>query len=475
MLGLFGTLNLGTRSLQTQQAGVEVTGQNLANVNNPAYSRQRLQIQTTDALPSSLGPVGTGAQAVAIEQLRNALLDTQIRNEQSVGGYWTAQQSGLQNAQISLGEFLDRSASSVDGTTATGSEGTMGLSDALNSFFNDFQSVAASPTSITERQALISQAQTLASRLHEISHSLNDVQTTIQGSIKDDVNSANTLLGDIARLNDLIATTESATTGKANDLRDLREQKLEALARLTNIETATADDGSVNISINGTPLVTGNKQVDSLETYAGSRGQLYVRTANSQTDLTLTGGSLGGSINLQDNEIYSLQSSLDTLAGAVISQVNAIHSTGYDLAGNTGNDFFTGTNASDIAVNSAFLTDASLVQASGDPAGPGDNSVALALSRLKDQPVAALGNQTFSAYYGSIVGTFGQSISGANTQVANHGAVSTALVNQRDSISGVSIDEEMTNLLSYQKAYQASAKIVTTIDEMLDTVLNLKR
>ncbi|HEY9508780.1 MAG TPA: flagellar hook-associated protein FlgK, partial [Verrucomicrobiae bacterium] len=307
MLGLFGTLNLGTRSLQTQQAGVEVTGQNLANVNNPAYSRQRLQIQTTDALPSAIGPVGTGAQAVAIEQLRNALLDTQIRNEQSVGGYWTAQQSGLQNAQISLGEFLDRSAKNVDGTSATGSDGAMGLSDTLNSFFNDFQDVATSPTSITERQALVSQAQTLASRLHEISQRLNDVQTTIQGSIKDDVNSANTLLGDIAKLNDLIATTESATTGKANDLRDLREQKLESLAQLTNIETETAEDGSVNISINGTPLVVGNKQVDSLETYAGSRGQLYVRTATSQTNLALSGGSLGGSINLQDNEIYTLQ------------------------------------------------------------------------------------------------------------------------------------------------------------------------
>ncbi|MBC8094427.1 MAG: flagellar hook-associated protein FlgK [Akkermansiaceae bacterium] len=472
MLGLFGTLNLGTRSLQTQQTGVEVTGQNLANVNNPAYARQRVQIQTSLTIPSAIGPMGTGAQAVGIQQLRDVLLDGQIRSEQSVGGYWASQQSNLQNAQVNLGEFLDRQ-SNVNGTSATSA--TSGLSGTLNSFFNAFGGVATAPTSLTARQTLVSQAQTLTNRFHDISQRLGEVQTVLRSSIDTDIGSANTLLTDIAKLNDLIAKSELPLGGKANDLRDLREAKLESLTKLVNIETTDEADGSVSISIGGTAMVTGNQQVDSLESYAGGQGQLYLRAATAQTNLTPTGGSIAGAINLQDNEILALQNGINTLASSIISQVNALHSPGYDLAGNTGQNFFTGTGAADMAVNVNFITDPSQIQAAGVANATGDNSVALALAQLKDQPIVGLGNQTLSNYYGKVVGDFGQALSGANTQVANHQAVQTALLKQRDSVSGVSIDEEMTNLITYQKAYQASAKIVTTVDEMLDTILNMKR
>src|SRR5262249_39807038 len=113
MLGLFSTLQLGARSLQTQQQGVEVSGHNLANVNNPDYARQRVHIQSSFPVPSAVGPQGTGAEVVEIQQIRSDLLDSQIRGEQSVGGFWLAHQSALQNAQAGLGEFLDRNADSI--------------------------------------------------------------------------------------------------------------------------------------------------------------------------------------------------------------------------------------------------------------------------------------------------------------------------------------------------------------------------
>jgi flagellar hook-associated protein 1 FlgK len=230
MLGLFGTLNLGTRSLQTQQTGVEVTGQNLANVNNPAYARQRVQIQTSLTIQSELGPQGTGAHAANIEQLRDLLLDEQIRGEQSVGGYWTAQQSALQNTQIGLNEFLNRAA----GASGTDSTNPQGLSDALSGLFNAFQSVATSPSSLTARQQLLNAGQTLATRLNETSTRMTQLKDSLNESVQNDVNSANQLLADIANLNDQIAKTELPLGGTANDLRDLREQKLEQLAKLTN-------------------------------------------------------------------------------------------------------------------------------------------------------------------------------------------------------------------------------------------------
>jgi len=163
MLGLLGTLNLASRSLQTQMTGVEVTGQNLANVNTTGYTRQSVEIQTSPDISTGIGSEGTGADAVAIQQVVNALLNSQIQTQQSTGGYWTAQQAALQSAQTSLNEFINGTGSTTtsSGTTTTDT----GLSGQLSGLFSAFQAVATSPTSISARQALISQAQTLRRRL----------------------------------------------------------------------------------------------------------------------------------------------------------------------------------------------------------------------------------------------------------------------------------------------------------------------
>lgn len=475
MLGLFGTLNLGTRALQTQQAAVEVTGQNLANVNNPAYARQRVQIQTSITIQSALGPQGTGADAVAIQQIRDSLLDEQIRSEESVGGYWNAQQRSFQNAQSALGEFLDRGADGVNSAAGTGTGvGASGLADQLTGLFNAFQSVAVSPTTLEERQALVSQAQSLATSFNQVAQRFSALSSTLDASVTADVASANTLLANIANLNDQIARAELSGGGVANDLRDTRQEKLEALAKLVNFDTSTASDGSLNITINGTSIVEGNRVAERLETYT-SGGRAYVQTAATHTPLDITGGSIAGTIEARDVTLAGMRSGLDNLAATLIAQVNGIHAAGFSPGGSTGANFFSGTDAATIGVNSALVDDPMLVQAAGTPGVSGENSIASTLAKLATQPSAALGNQTFSSAYHSIVSGLGSALKGANDQLASHDAVTSMLLKQRDSISGVSIDEEMTNLLTYQKGYQAAAKIVATIDEMLDTVLNLKR
>jgi len=152
MLGLFNTLKLGARALQANQLGVEVTGQNLANSSNAAYSRQRVNLATSIPTPTtSLGMQGTGVQVNSIQQIRDAMLDGEVRDESSVGGYWNSQQSSLQNAQTELGQFLNLNATG----SATDSQG---LSDKLNNLFSSFQGVATNPTSIPQRQNLVSQA-----------------------------------------------------------------------------------------------------------------------------------------------------------------------------------------------------------------------------------------------------------------------------------------------------------------------------
>lgn len=477
MIGLFSTLNLGVRSLQAQQTAVEVAGQNLANVNNTAYTRQRVQIQTSPTVQTAIGPQGTGAQAVAIEQLRDLLVEGQIRSETSVGGYWTAQQKALQYAQTGLGEFIDRNADAV-GSAGSGIGALSGLADELNDLFNAFQSVATatattSPNALTERQDLLNQAQLLATRFNQSAQRLSDLSSQLDDSLEQNVTSANQLLQDIASLNQQIMGAELGNSGVANDLRDLREQKLVALGELVNFD-AVEINGGVAVSINGQSLVTGGAATDALETYYGVNSELLVRTAGGGVNLALAGGSMAGTIEVRDGALKSLRDGLDGLAASLIAEVNNVHRAGFSLTGSTGEDFFTGTSAATMGVNAVLVADPGLVQLAGIAGAAGDNAVGLALAHLGGTAWAALGNQTFAGDYGRLVGKLGEDLRGANDQVAAHGAVARMLQQQRDAVSGVSVDEEMADLVRFQRAYQASARIITTVDEMLQTVLSLK-
>ncbi len=202
---------------------------------------------------------------------------------------------------------------------------------------------------------------------------------------------------------------------------------------------------------------------------------MLVRTATSGTPLTLTGGSIAATIDVRDSEVASLRSDVNSLASQLISQVNTIHSGGYNLSGGTGADFFTGTNAADIQVNSALMNDPSLLQASGTAGAAGDNQIALVLGQLANQPIAGLANQTFSQSYSRTVAALGQSLASVNTRVDDQNAVQTMLSQQRDSVSAVSLDEEMTNMMKYQQAFQASARLISVVSTMLDTLIAMKQ
>jgi flagellar hook-associated protein 1 FlgK len=188
----------------------------------------------------------------------------------------------------------------------------------------------------------------------------------------------------------------------------------------------------------------------------------------------LSGGSIGGEITTRDGALASLQSGLNTLASQLITQVNTVYSAGYDLNGNTGQDLFTGGGASDIGVNSNVANNPSEFQAAGTAGNAGDNSVVLALAQLGSQNISGLANQTFSASYAQTVSNLGSSLSSVNGQLTNSQAVTQMLTNERSSTSGVSTDTEMTNLIQYQKAYEASAELITTLNEMMQTVVNMK-
>jgi flagellar hook-associated protein 1 FlgK len=465
MIGLLGTLNLASSSLAAQQEAMAVAGQNVANANNPAYADEQVNIENNAPLQTAAGEEGTGVNVASISEIRNSLLDSQITAENSVTGSYTAQQSALQNAEGYLGEQLTN--------TATGAGSPNSVASGLSNLFDSFSSLSADPGDQAARQTVIQSAQQLAGQFNTVSANLTQVQSGLNTSIENDVASSNQDLNEIASLNQQIVLA-TAAGGTADQLVDTRQQTIENLSSMVNLSTSAQTDGSVNISIGGVAMVTGGNAVDSLQTYNAGGGQILVQDQNSATPLDVTGGSIGGNITARDGGLAALQSSLNTLAGQLITSVNSIYSQGYDLNGDTGQDLFTGSDASDIGVNSALANDPSQFQASGAPGDNGDNTIALSLAQLGSQDNSSLGNQTLSQSYAQSVSNLGDAISSATDQLNTSQAVSSTLTNERSSESGVSIDQEMTNLMQFQKAYEASAQLVTTVNAMMETVIDMK-
>jgi flagellar hook-associated protein 1 FlgK len=460
-------MDMAAQALEAQQEAIEITGQNLSNMTNPAYARQRVNIEASPTVDTPIGVEGTGAEAVSIQQIRDALLDTQIQSEDSTTSYVGTAQTTLQDLEATLGQVVDTSSSS-----STGSTSEPGLGDYLSNLFNAFQTLSTDPTSLANRQALMLDASSLATEFNQLSSGVSGLHDSINSALQSDVTNANQLLSDIANLNNSISVTELTTHSTANDLRDQRQADIEQLSQLANVTTTTQSNGNLTLSIGGVTMVSGNQVSDTLAVYTNGGGQNVVQATNAGTILT-TGGSIQARIDVRDGEVQSLSDDLNTLASTLITTVNAIHAKGYGLNGTTNAPFFTGSDASDIGVNSALLNDPSLVQASGTSGASGDNQVALALAQLADTSQSALNNMTFNQSYTQTVANMGQALSNVNDQVTSQQAIQNMLTQQRESVSGVSIDEEVSNLTVYQRAYEANARMISVVDELLTTLIDL--
>ena len=181
-----------------------------------------------------------------------------------------------------------------------------------------------------------------------------------------------------------------------------------------------------------------------------------------------------GTIDARDGTLATMQNQVDSLATNLITAVNTIQNSGYNSTGGTGNTFFTGTNAATISVNATLVNNPALIQISASATDGGDTSLASQIAQLADTAQTGLNNQTFGDYYGTTVAGLGNALSDANTQVSNQPAVSNMLATQRGSVSGVNVDEEMTNMMTFQRAYEASAQVATTVNTMLGDTLAMK-
>lgn len=453
MSGLFSSLNLSVKALNAQSRAIDISGRNLANVNNPNYARQRVVFGDRGTVMTPDGAQSLGIEALSVEQLRDTILDKQVVREISLTSGYTAEQQAYQRAQAALGQ-------SVDGATDSSS----GLGSDLDDFFNAFQSFATRPTDSGERQSLIQKAAILSDRFQLTDSRLAQVQTDLDAQIETDVESANTLLSTIADLNAQIAKVEVSNPGSAIDLRDQRQAKLEELAAYLPVETRTSTDGQVKVVMKDASdvdvILVDDATVEGSVAFTGSA----ITAGASATTVAATSGSVQGALTARDGAVQTLRDNLDALAEQLVTSVNAAY----------GGSFFdsSGLDASSISLDSA-LTATSLVAGSGSA---GDNSLALAVVAVANQTFATASGDlidgTLSQFYGSTVTSIGQSLANTNLRVEDQGGIETLVRSQRDSISGVSLDEEMADLVKYQRAFQASSRVFSVVDELLDNVVS---
>jgi flagellar hook-associated protein 1 len=462
MFGLYSSLDQTVSALNAESVAINVTGTNLSNVNNPNYSREVVNLGSLGTVQTPQGSESMGLTALGVSQIRSSILDAQVRNSDSSTSYYSTLQSAYQQAQAALGQ-------SVSSTTSQSSSTDAGLASALNGFFNAFQSFAADPNDTGQQQAVLESANILTSQLQSTDQNLAQVQTGLASQVTSNVASANSLLTDVSKLNAQIAQFESGSPGSAVALRDQREGDLEQLAGflpITVTEGATGEDQVTAADASGNPVVlVNNANVTGPLTVSGSQ----ISGGNPPTVLGLSSGSIQGSIDASNNGIQGLRDNLNQLADQLVTSVNAVYNPA------SGGNFFTssGTSAGTISVDPSVTV--SNLQA-GSSGNAGDNTVALAIANLANQQFSVSGGDqidgTFNGYYDNSVSGFGQTLAGVDDQTTNETNIQTLVSTQRSSLSGVSLDEEMANLLMYQRSYQASSQVFQTIDSLIDTTVN---
>jgi flagellar hook-associated protein 1 FlgK len=352
---------------------------------------------------------------------------------------------------------------------------TPSIGDALNNFYSALSSLSSDPTDIGVRQNLINSAETLTGEFSSMTTNFNNMDTQLNGDVASDVSSVNNLANQINGINYQIYKAQNMGFA-TNDLLDQRQDLMNSLSKLTNFQATDMGNGYMKIEINGHTLVGQNYTVPlTTVTDPANNNAVMPEFSDDGTPLVTTGGEINGLMSLRDGNMAQYKSSLDSIAQNLMTSVNAMQSSGYGLNGAapTGINFFNGTDSTDITINPAIAADPTLIAAASSAASPGDGSNALAMADAQNSLLMGGGTQTIGEYYASLVSQVGSDSQSAQNNDQIYTSVSGNLQNQWQSESGVSLDEEMTNLVKFQHAFEANSKVMVVQDQMLSTLINM--
>lgn len=451
---LSSLLSIARSALLTHQRSVDVIGHNIANAQTPGYTRQRLDIRAQVPLRSPWGPIGRGVTDAGAFRVRDQLIDGGIRRESGSLGLATTTRDLLGQVEGVFGEPSDT-----------------GLRQVMDRLFDALGDLANDPSSLTARTVVQRAGQDVAFRFRDLTDRLSTIGDDAVARLRSTTDRVNTITDQVARLNAEIRVA-GGINQSAPDLEDQRDRLLDELSGLVAVRVIPRDDNTVGVAL-GDQLVVDGGQSRPIEVRTGA-GTYGVAVIGAAGTFSPGSGSLRALIDFANTTLSDVRGKLDQLAAALVGEFNALHQTGFTATGATGTDFFdpTGTTAGTLRL-AAPIAASPLAIAAGATFNPGDGDIALGLAQLRTAAVGSLSGATFGTFYGSVVGALGVMSQDAQiaTQIAD--TLVQSLEAQRQSVAGVSVDEEMVNLISSQQAYAAAARLVTVADEMMQDLLRM--
>ena len=463
----FGGLYTSITGLMSSRQSLDTVSHNISNANNKGYVRQSA-IHADNRYTSISGErnqTGTGVRVSEIRQIRDEFLDKKIRNELSSFGYHHAKAEILEDVESVFNEITNS-----------------GLQNLMNDFWNNWNELYKEAESLTIRALVHESSVAFTDTVNHISTQLNDIKQNLNKEITIKVRQANGMLEQIGNLNKKIKLVEGQDSPvKANDFRDQRNEILDSLSKLIPVKAYENKYGETVVSLNGKDLVN-STFISKIHMENNKRGLGHIYFNNSNEKIDLNGlGDLGGYIDARDKSVDEYQDRLDKLVGTMADEINALHGSGVDLEGNSRIDFFTGVggeiDASNIKVNSELSNFNKIAVSSSGAKGDGD--IAKAIYKLRKEAVLAKYDSsdtnptmTTDEYYRDLVLALSIERESSKAVEKNQDFLIKSIDERRREISGVSLDEEMTEMLKFQHAYSANSRVINAIDEMIEQVVN---
>jgi flagellar hook-associated protein 1 FlgK len=444
--------NISTRSLDVYRKALDVTAHNISNADNKNYTRQVSNVST--AFPDKMDGFiwGAGVKMDSVERVRNQFIDNQLRESKQDNSFFEKQSILLGRVEQIFTEPTE-----------------YGLSELMTSFFNSWGELAVSPNSTALRENVIARAESISTRVDTIHRNLETTQREVFDEFNSKINSLNTILSKIHDLNVQVAQQVEAGY-QPNDLLDSRDALIDEVNNLVDAKVAFDSSGSANISISGVLAVDLSQHVEFKVTAAN--GKLGLSTLQDYKLPEIHGGEMGALADVYSGKIPDYINKLDDIITTLFNTVNEIHSSGYtiDDPPQTGLNFFSRYVDGKLQINSEILEDPDKMAVSADGTS-GNGDLALQIADLNNQLV--LNNNTFIESYSSLISKIGNDTAKSQNLSSSTELVLQQLESQRSSYSGVSIDEEMANVIKFQRSYDASAKLISVADQMLQTLLEM--
>lgn len=452
MSSLFGTFSIALQSLQATQGALSATTDNIANVNTPGFTRRRAVLM--EEIPEVQQGItyGRGVRLQGIESVRDEMLDLRLDAE--------AQDHGAAQAKVDALQPLDASLSDLDN----------GLTTRLTAFFNSLSTLAAQPTSVPMRQSALTAASNLVTGFNQTSQNVTQMRANLDYQVAQSVADINQRVDEIARLNSEVNRMQSIG-GDASAYLDQRTTAIQELSELADVAIVQSDDGLTITTGRGTALVVGGNSY-ALQSSPDPDGHQRVLSAGTDITSEFAGGKLGAQLSVRDHDMLATLNDLDSVAFAFGNAVNQAHALGFDLNGDAGGQFFTvGSSAAGTAASIGIaLTDPRAIAASSN-GDAGSNGNLASLGGVEG--TALINGQSAGDFLSGICFRVGSAASESQSQLEATESIQAQLESQRAGISGVSLDEEAANLMRFQRAYQAAARVIDTANQMLDLACNL--